>query len=223
MGYNVQDLELHSEYMDDTALGDEDDLLCNFAFVPRDSDLVNSVASKVPNDQLAKFGIKPEQSDVGKAMKERKLDGLNGRLLYRGWILIWVKGAIEPLSVTDRSLLKLSPGNFFHLDVHSALCLYSFTNHTKFSASSALSNLMAYMHFLPLEQVLRDRALKRTSRPFTNREVAPMLLLSKNLISSRNNLYPPLREDLPSQRPRLVPPIKAVMSCMWVVILAKDP
>ena len=152
MGYNVQDLELHSEYMDDTALGDEDDLLCNFAFVPRDSDLVNSVASKVPNDQLAKFGIKPEQSDVGKAMKERKLDGLNGRLLYRGWILIWVKGAIEPLSVTDRSLLKLSPGNFFHPDVHSALFVEE-----NFSVSPNIEDVL----FLTGE-VRRKALVKRT-------------------------------------------------------------
>jgi hypothetical protein len=99
--------------MDDSHLGDDDTLLCNFAFNPRDSDLVSTVIDKVPDDQLAKFGIKPHESDVGKAMWERKLDGLNGRLLYKGWVLIWMRDAVEPLSVADKSLLKLSPGRLF--------------------------------------------------------------------------------------------------------------
>lgn len=121
MGYNVQDLELHAEYMDDADLGSKDKLICNFAFVPRESDLVATVTSKVPNEQLAKFGIKPQVTDSGNDMKERKLNGLNGRLLYRGWILLWVRDAVEELSVPDKSLLKLSPGKLFAPDVGRAI------------------------------------------------------------------------------------------------------
>jgi nucleoside-diphosphate-sugar epimerase len=121
LGYNVQDLNLKAEYMDEITLKDDDILICNLAVIPRDSDLTKMVVNKVPNDQLAKFGIVPQSTDVGHTVHERRLDGLNGRLLYHGWILIWIEHAIEPLSVTDKSLLKLSPGKFFHPDVQHAL------------------------------------------------------------------------------------------------------
>ena len=121
LGYNVKEMPLHGEYMDDATVGDDEELICNYAFVPRESELVKSVTDKVPNDQLGKFGIKPHPSDTGNAMRERKLNGLNARLLYKGWILIWVKDGKKPLSATDKSLLKLSPGRFFHPDVHHAL------------------------------------------------------------------------------------------------------
>ena len=121
LGYNVEDLELHAEFMDDADLPADKKLICNFAFVPRESHLVASVIAKVPAEQLAKFGIKPKVTDSGKDMMERKLDGLNGRLLYRGWILLWVRGATEELSVTDKSLLKLSPGKLFAPDVGRAV------------------------------------------------------------------------------------------------------
>jgi hypothetical protein len=121
LGDNVNDLHLHPEYMDETELNEDDLLLCNLAFVPRDSDLVEKVTNKVPEDQLVKFGIKPMKSESKKAFRERILSGLNGRLLYRGWILIWVEDAIESLSVTDRSMLKLSPGKLFAPDVQKVL------------------------------------------------------------------------------------------------------
>lgn len=158
LGYNVQELKLEAEFMDDNEIANDDDLLCNFAFIPRDSDLVTNVTTKVPNDELAQFGIKPEQSDNGKTMRERKLDGLNGRLLYKGWVLIWVKDAIEPLSVTDRSLLKLSPGKLFPPAVHSALYVEE-----HFSVSPSIEDVQ----FLVAEMrrgALRERIVKGTLR-----------------------------------------------------------
>jgi hypothetical protein len=122
LGYNVEDAELHAEYMDDSDLDDDELLVCNFAFVPRESDLVSLVTSKVPSEQLAKFGIEPRSSDrSSKDLRERKLDILNGRLLYRGWILIWVKDGMRELSAPDASLMKLSPSKFFHPSVRYGL------------------------------------------------------------------------------------------------------
>ena len=121
LGHNVKDLKLHAEYMDESTLRKNDELICNFAFVPRDSDVVKTVAGRVPMEKLAKFGIKPKASDTANSIREQTLEGLNGRLLYRGWILIWVPDALEDLSFTDRSLLKLSPGKLFHKDVKRAL------------------------------------------------------------------------------------------------------
>jgi hypothetical protein len=153
LGYNVEDMDLHAEYMDDKDLDDDELLVCNFAFIPRESDLVSTVSNKVPNEQLAKFGIKPQQGDVNsKAMRERKLDGLNGRLLYRGWILIWVKDGINPLSTPDMSLLKLSPSRFFHPGVQYALFVEE-----NFSVSPNLDDVL----FL-VDEMKRRRLPQRT-------------------------------------------------------------
>ena len=152
LGYNVEDLHLQAEYMDEDKLNDGDLLLCNLAFVPRDSDVVKKVIGKVPDGQLVKFGIETQDSDG--SLQERKLDGLNGRLLYRGWILIWVQDNLEPLSVTDRSLLKLSPGRFFHSDVKSALFVEE-----NFSVSPNVEDCKFLVH------ELRRKALdKRTAK-----------------------------------------------------------
>jgi nucleoside-diphosphate-sugar epimerase len=156
LGYNVQDMDLHAEYMDDKDLDDDELLVCNFAFVPRESNLVATVSGKVPNDQLAKFGIVPRPSETSpRAMTERKLDGLNGRLLYRGWILIWVNGGTEPLSVTDRSLLKLSPSEFFHPGVRYGLFVEE-----NFSVSPNLEDVLFLVDEMKRRQ-LPDRTLKK--------------------------------------------------------------
>ena len=121
LGHNVKDMKLHAEYMEESGLGKNEQLICNFAFVPRDSDVVKTVAGRVPMEKLAKFGIKPKASDTTNSIREQTLEGLNGRLLYRGWILIWVPDSLESLSDADKSLLKLSPGKLFHKDVKRAV------------------------------------------------------------------------------------------------------
>ena len=116
LGYNVKDLKLQAKYDD---AGEQ--IVCNFAFLPRESALVDSVIKKVPDQQLEKFGISPSTTTKRSVLREQKRNGLNGRLLYKGWILIWVKGATTPLPTSDKSLLKLNPGNFFSSDVKKAL------------------------------------------------------------------------------------------------------
>jgi nucleoside-diphosphate-sugar epimerase len=149
LGYNIKDLALQSEYMDDVDLHENEKLVCNFAFVPRDSTLVEMVTGKVPNEQLTKFGIVPQ---IEKDLHDLKLDGLNGRLLYRGWILLWVNDATKPLSPTDQSLLKLSPSKFFHSDVERALFMED-----NFSVSPTLADI-----FFLVDQLKRRALPKRT-------------------------------------------------------------
>jgi nucleoside-diphosphate-sugar epimerase len=114
-GSHVKDLALKSEYMEDG-----NPLICNYAFVSRDSGLVKSVIDKVPDNELERFGVITLANDSKANIQEQKLDKLNGRLLYRGWILLWTS-TNQAISNTDSSLLKLSPGRFFAEEVKFAL------------------------------------------------------------------------------------------------------
>jgi len=114
LGDSVSDMKLQSEFMEEG-----NPLICNFAFVSSGSKLVDSVLQKVPNAELARLGVAPLPEDEGKpgAIHKRKLEKLNGRLLYRGWILLWTDNSPDPFPHADHYLLKLSPGRFFSKDV----------------------------------------------------------------------------------------------------------
>lgn len=115
----ASDLDLSSEFMEEG-----DPLVCNFAFINQDSNLTNSVIEKVPDQELKNldFELLPgEDLNQPGSIRKRKYMALNGRLLYRGWILIWVKDLPDELHPYEESLLKLSPGRFFHSDVKTAV------------------------------------------------------------------------------------------------------
>jgi nucleoside-diphosphate-sugar epimerase len=118
LGRDVDDLKLHVKYIDDSS-----PQICNLAFVPRNSKVVDTIVRKVPNDQLVKFGVTQKPGETGRegVTQEQKLDGLNGNLLYRGWILIWVRNALSTLSPSDEAMLKVAPGRLFSTDVKSAV------------------------------------------------------------------------------------------------------
>lgn len=116
LGYDLQDIKLQATYKEEGVA-----MICNFAFVPEESRLVNAVIKKVPESKLGQFGIKPDSKESSEAYKQRKIEGLNGRLLYKGWILVWVKDAHKPVDTHDMYALKLSPGRFFSSDVKHAV------------------------------------------------------------------------------------------------------
>jgi hypothetical protein len=150
---------LHAEYMDDMNLDDDELLVCNFAFVPREPKLVGSVSAKVPSDQLSKLGIKPESTDASsKATTTRKLDGLNGRLLYRGWVLIWIPDGKMPLNAMDQSLLKISPTKFFYPGVK-----YGVFVEENFSVSPNLEDVLFLVDELK-RRSFPDRSLKKEEK-----------------------------------------------------------
>ena len=105
LGLDIEDLQLQSQFEDDV-----EPAICNLAFVAQSSPLVKAVIDKIPNDELVRLGV-PSNADF-----DIQLNKLNGRLLYRGWILIWVDAG-ETVAPTDASLLKLSPGQLFSSDV----------------------------------------------------------------------------------------------------------
>ena len=150
---------LHAEYMDDMNLDDDELLVCNFAFVPREPKLVGSVSAKVPSDQLSKLGIKPESTDASsKATTTGKLDGLNGRLLYRGWVLIWIPDGKMPLNAMDQSLLKISPTKFFYPGVK-----YGVFVEENFSVSPNLEDVLFLVDELK-RRSFPDRSLKKEEK-----------------------------------------------------------
>jgi nucleoside-diphosphate-sugar epimerase len=114
-GSQVKDFDLKSEYMEDG-----NPLICNYAFVSRNSSLVKSVIDNVPDTQLLRFGVTMSVGQTITSLDEQKLEKLNGRLLYRGWVLLWSTSQ-RPVSDTDSALLKLSPGRFFAEQVKFAL------------------------------------------------------------------------------------------------------
>lgn len=105
LGLNVEDLKLQAEFEDEV-----EPVICNLAFAARGSPLVRAVIEKIPPKELVRLGVS-DSADF-----EDKLIRLNGRLLYRGWILIWVEPG-DSVSHEDSALLKLSPGRLFSADV----------------------------------------------------------------------------------------------------------
>ena len=118
LGLDVEDMKLQSQFEDDV-----EPIICNLAYVARTSPLVRAVIEKIPPDELVRLGV-PEASEF-----DEKVQKLNGRLLYRGWILIWVNAGAS-VSTEDSSLLKISPGRMFSSDV-----LYSVFVEENFSVS----------------------------------------------------------------------------------------
>lgn len=89
--------------------------VCNLMFVPEESPFVGSLLSSAGKRVEKDLKIGQETS-----MRER-MEVLNGRLLYRGWIVIWVPSPPLPVAADLRSLLKLSPGRFFSSTAKQAI------------------------------------------------------------------------------------------------------
>lgn len=111
-GVTVRDLAA-TEYKDDENLSE---YICNVALVSQQSPLVQSSIQRVPNSDLVRLGVEPKPGDDVNAIHERKLKVLNGKLLYKGWILVWTD-----MTWTDNSMLAVSPGRFWSDDVKYAL------------------------------------------------------------------------------------------------------
>lgn len=116
LGYDVRRLELHATYSEEEEL-----FICNLAFLPRNSRIVETVTKSVPEEKLGEYGVPPRNSTDSDSWKNIMLDKLNGLLLYKGWFLIWVPEAHRALSTADSFMLKLTPGKFFSSDVKHAL------------------------------------------------------------------------------------------------------
>jgi hypothetical protein len=150
------DLFLQTEFLEDIK-----PLVCNFAFIAGESKLVETVIAKVPDNELKKLGFDPSPEDARnpKTYKERKYEKLNGRLLYRGWILIWTKDTPADLPIHDKFLLKLSPGRLFHKDVKSAVFI------DQAFGVSPTSDDIQFLVQETYRKAWKPRVVKRKQRP----------------------------------------------------------
>ena len=93
---------------------DNEGEVCNVAFIHRTSTLADLALQKIPHEQLLKFGMQASRD-----IHEQKLALLNGRLMYRGWVLVWPDLAQD--SVDDWSLVKIAPSNLIAESVQYAI------------------------------------------------------------------------------------------------------
>ena len=150
------DLTLQSEYLEGSK-----PQICNLAFVRGGTELVESVIKKVPDSELSRMGVETTPTDANdpNALMAQKQDKLNGRLLYRGWILIWTQNAPDTLSSAEQYLLKLSPGKLFHPDVKSAVFI-----HQSFGVSPRADDVLFLVHEMKRDP-WKARIIKRKNRP----------------------------------------------------------
>ncbi len=150
------DLTLQSEYLEGSK-----PQICNLAFVRGGTELVESVIKKVPDSELSRLGVETTPDDANEpiALMAQKQDKLNGRLLYRGWILIWTHNAPDTLSSAEQYLLKLSPGKLFHSDVKSAVFI-----HQSFGVSPRADDVLFLVHEMERDP-WKARIIKRKNRP----------------------------------------------------------
>ena len=118
LGYNVQKLSLQTQYSDGKEQKKNNEAtLCTIAFVPSESKLVRNVIAKVPPDSLRNMNLELS----GNSDYETKVKNLSGHLVHQGWLLIFVDGAIEPLTAEDIFMPKLTPRRLFHPSVRRAM------------------------------------------------------------------------------------------------------
>jgi hypothetical protein len=153
---DATDLELTSEFM-----SEGNPVVCNFAYVNQNSALTNAVLEKVPDEELKNldFQISPEDSQNPGSIRKRKYEALNGRLLYRGWILIWADNVPDEMPAYESSLLKLSPGRFFSKDVKHAVYIEQ-----NFHVSPKADDIIFLAHEMSRDY-LEPRVIKRKNRP----------------------------------------------------------
>jgi len=153
---DAEDFVLQSEFMEDG-----DPLVCNFAFVAGESKLVDTVIEKVPDSELKQLGFELTAEDANRpgGIKQAKFEKLNGRLLYRGWILIWTLETPDKLPTHEQFLLKLSPGRLFHEDVKSAVFIDQ-----EFGVSPKADDIKFLVHEMQ-RKPWKSRVVKRKTRP----------------------------------------------------------
>ena len=109
---NATDVPFETQYPSNTAsFGD----MCNVAFVSRDSPLVHSLVSSVGDTVLKERKLSPKSS------VSSRIERLNGRLFFRGWIIIFVPTPSQSIQPAVKSMIKLAPRRLFAASVSKAV------------------------------------------------------------------------------------------------------
>lgn len=157
LGDDVEDISLEAEFSDA-----EEPSICNFAFVSGNSKLVANVVGKVPAEELTRLGVVPtndEKDHKHQTIEAKDRTKMNGRLLYRGWILIWIDETPSSISASDKFLLKLSPGKFFSESIQYAMYVDQ-----SFPAMPTIEDVKFLAHQMHRPK-WDQRTVKRKTRP----------------------------------------------------------
>jgi len=127
LGYDIENMEIETEYSDGSEQEEWDETtVCTIAFIPSESTLAKNVISQIPTSSLAKRDI-PPNSDY-----DTKVKKLSGYIAHKGWALVLVDGATEPLTAEDMFMLKLSPARMFHETVRKLMFVDENFSHTPY-------------------------------------------------------------------------------------------
>lgn len=127
LGYDLESLEVETEYSDSgTTFEYHEGSVCTIAFVPSESTLVRDVIDDLPANTLSMLDASPSDSYTTKLKK------LNGHLAHKGWLLIFVDGAAQPLAPEELLIPKLAPARLFHSSVRRAMYVDEKFAHTPY-------------------------------------------------------------------------------------------
>jgi len=101
----ITDLPIETNYLRNSSYYPE---MCNIAFVPRESSFVHTIVSDVSESVLKSLKVTTKSGPL-----DDRIDALNGRLLHKGWILVFVGLPSVPIDSATKNLLKLSPRRLF--------------------------------------------------------------------------------------------------------------
>ena len=101
----ITDLPIETNYLRNSSYYPE---MCNIAFVPRESSFVHTIVSNVSESVLKSLKVATKPGPL-----DDRIDALNGRLLHKGWILVFVGLPSVPIDSATKNLLKLSPRRLF--------------------------------------------------------------------------------------------------------------
>ena len=101
----ITDLPIETNYLRNSSYYPE---MCNIAFVPRESSFVLTIVSNVSESVLKSLKVTTKSGPL-----DDRIDALNGRLLRKGWIIVFVGLPSVPIDSATKNLLKLSPRRLF--------------------------------------------------------------------------------------------------------------
>ena len=127
LGYDVESLNLETEYSDGTEQeGWMERTVCTIAYIPSESKLAKNVIEQIPPASLKKRGL------TKKSPFEEKVEKLSGFLAHMGWVLILVPDAVDSLPSDVLYIPKLSPARLFHPTVRKSMFVDEQFTHTPY-------------------------------------------------------------------------------------------
>lgn len=110
-----------------------DGVICSLAFLPKESPIIATAISNLTHDQFIQMNVtKQKASESNEDRLNRLINETNGRVVYKGWTLIYLSNAndLRKLDHSSLWLAALSPKRLFHPSVTHAMYLANITTHS---------------------------------------------------------------------------------------------